>query len=210
MKNIWKVMALLVISLVAAYTVQAQQKGDVTMHLNYNYSLPLGSFKSDIVSNGSPRGGTGDIMFSLNNKFSLGFASGYQDYYQKYPRSVYKLPDGEDISAVISNSIQTVPVMAKGMYNFTGGKFSFIQPYVSLGAGMNLVNFKQYLGEFGSSTNSVSFMAEAGAGVQIPFGRLSHSGLQLGATYDYIPYTKNGYNNLNSVNFQVGVHFPIR
>jgi len=209
MKNILKLLAL-VVAIPFASTVMAQDRGEATMHLNYSYGLPLGSFKNDIVGNNSPRGASGDIMFSLNKKFSLGIASGYQDFYQKYPRGTYKLNDGSDISAVISNSVQTVPILAKGMYKPLGDKYSFVQPYVSLGAGMNLVDFRQYLGEFGNSTNSVSFQAQAGAGIEIPFGRLSKSGFQIGAAYNYIPYTKNGYNNLNSLAIEAGVHFPLR
>jgi len=209
MKNLLKIIPLLLL-IISGSTVMAQDKGDVTMHLNYSFGLPMGSFKNDIVGKNSPRGGSGDIMFSLNKKWALGFASGYQDFYQKYPRGTYKLSDGSDISAVISNSVQTVPLLAKGLYKPLGDKYSPIQPYVSLGAGMSVVTFRQYLGEFGNTTNSVSFQAQAGAGIEIPFGRLSNSGLQIGAAYNYIPYTKNGYNNLNNLAIQAGVHFPIR
>jgi len=209
MKNILKLLALM-LAIPFASSVNAQDKGEAIMHLNYSYGIPLGSFKNDIVGNNSPRGASGDIMFSLSKKFSLGFASGYQDFYQKYPRGTYKLNDGSDISAVISNSVQTIPLLAKGMYKPLGDKYSFVQPYVSLGTGISFVNFRQYLGEFGNATNSVSFQAQAGAGIEIPFGRLSNSGLQIGAVYNYIPYTKNGYNNLNNLAIQAGVHFPLR
>ncbi|WP_153798228.1 outer membrane beta-barrel protein [Foetidibacter luteolus] len=209
MKSILKIAALFVVAIPLSLSLKAQ-RGEVKMYLNYNYSLPLGSFKNDIVSKNSPRGFTGDILYSFNKKFALGGAVGFQDYYEKYPRATYKLPSGEDISAVISNSVQTIPVMVKGLYAPLGDKFSWVQPYVSLGAGINMVSFKQYLGEFGSSNTNVSFAAQAGAGIQVPFGRLSNSGLQLGAVYNYVPYTKNGYNNLNNLGVQLGVHFPLR
>ncbi|MBV9963461.1 MAG: hypothetical protein JO072_14550, partial [Parafilimonas sp.] len=32
------------------------QKGEVKMNIQYNYAMPLGSFKSDVISNNSPRG----------------------------------------------------------------------------------------------------------------------------------------------------------
>jgi hypothetical protein len=41
------------------------QKGEVKMNLQYSYALPMGSFKSDVISNGSPRGVTGDILYNV-------------------------------------------------------------------------------------------------------------------------------------------------
>jgi hypothetical protein len=208
MKNILR-SSIIYVPLLFIFSFAEAQKGEVKMSLNYNYSLPLGGFKNDLVSNGSPRGFMGDVMFSLTDKFSLGLYTGFQDYYQKYPRTVYH-NEGQDISAVLSNSIQTIPLLAKAMFNPMGDKKTFIQPYITLGAGANMIFFKQYLGEFGGSYNSVNFMAQAGAGLQIPFSKWSKSGFQIGANYNYVPYSNNGYSNLNSLDIQAGVHFPIR
>jgi hypothetical protein len=209
MKKIANIAAAIVVVLAGSGTAHAQ-KGDVKFNLNYNYSLPIGNFKNNIISNGSPRGGTGEIMYSLSNKVAIGGAFGYQDYYQKYPRAVYKTGDNESTSAVLTNSIQTVPVMAKLNFTPLGGKGAPVQPYLSGGAGLSLIGFKQYLGEFGSVDNSASFVAQAGAGVYIPFGKLSAAGLKLGANYNYVPYNKNGLGSLNTVDFQAGVFFPLR
>src|SRR4029079_12687972 len=75
------------------------QKGTLQMNLNYNYGLPLGAFKSDLVKNNSPRGGRGSIMYSSNDRLSVGIETGYQDYYQKYPRQLYKLSNSQEVSA---------------------------------------------------------------------------------------------------------------
>jgi len=91
-----------------------------------------------------------------------------------------------------------------------GGKGT-VQPYISVGAGAGIIDFKQYLGEFTSnSKTSASFAAQGGVGVLIPFGKLSSSGINIGADYNYIPYKNFGYNNLSSVNFHAGVFFPLR
>ena len=83
------------------------QKGTLQMNLNYNYGIPLGAFKSDAVKDNSPRGGRGSIMYSFSDRLSGGFESGYQDYYQKYPRNMYQLSGSQEVSAVLTNSIQT-------------------------------------------------------------------------------------------------------
>src|ERR1700750_156124 len=122
------------------------QKGEVKMNLQYNYALPLGSFKNNVISDGSPRGVTGDILYNVNDKFSLGLGLGFQDFYQKYPRTLYKTGDQETTSAVLSNSVQIMPVLAKAEFYPLGGKRG-IQPYINAGAGLGIASFTQYLGE---------------------------------------------------------------
>ena len=115
MKNIKTVFiaisAFMLLSLAAS-----AQKGTLQLNLNYNYGIPLGAFKSDLVNDNSPRGGRGSIMYSFSDRLSAGLESGYQDYYQKYPRDVYPLSSSQDVSAVLSNSIQTTPFLLKAKY----------------------------------------------------------------------------------------------
>ncbi len=69
-------------------TISAKaQDGKLKLHLNYNYSIPVGGFNSDLVSNSSPRGFNGSLMYTFNNKWEGGLSVGYQDYYQKYGRT---------------------------------------------------------------------------------------------------------------------------
>lgn len=184
------------------------QKGGVNLNLNYNYSLPVSGFNTDLISNSSPRGFQGSLMYGFSDKLQGGLSFGFQDYYQKYPRALYPLGKSQDVSAVISNSIQTTPVMLKVKYAPLNA--SAVKPYVSLGAGVNIIDFKQYLGEFGSSETNAGFVAQGGLGVMIPFGKMKTSGINVGADYSYAPYKKYNYNDLNSVNFQAGVYFRIK
>jgi hypothetical protein len=184
------------------------QKGPLTFDINYNYSFPLSGFKSDLISNGSPRGFKAGLMYSFNPHLSGGLSFGFQDYYQKYPRQIYNLSKTQQISAVLGNSIQTTPVILKAKY-FPNAS-SFLKPYISLGAGANIVEFKQYFGEFGDNQTNVGFLAEAGVGVKIPFKKTGTSGINVGATYDYAPYKKNGYKDLNSVNLQAGIVIELK
>lgn len=200
------IMAVCMISLSAS----AQEK--LKLELGYNISTPVGSFKNDFINSTSFRGGTGELSYQFNPKFSLGLHSGFQSYYQKYGREVYKLDGNQTVSAVLSNTMEIVPLVLRGTYFPLGATAtSIIQPYVYAGAGVSMVNYGQYLGEFGGTQASTPFTAEAGAGIKIPFGRsYNQTAFKLGATYSYINYNHNDITKLNSVGFNAGVVFAIR
>lgn len=210
MKYIKYISAYILLMIAGITSVHAQQKGILKLDLSYNYSLPLGSFKNDIISNASPRGASGAFMYGINNKWSAGIQIGYQDFYQKYPRDLYKTNDNEVTSAVLTNSIQQIPLLAKGVFKPLGGTQSFVQPYISAGAGISMIDFKQYLGEFGNSSTSGSFTAQGGVGVMVPFSKGGASGFSVGADYNYVSYKKFDYGNMNNLSFHAGVHFPLR
>jgi hypothetical protein len=186
----------------------AAQQGLLKLDLNYNYSIPLGGFKNDLVNHGSPRGFMANLMYYFKDQLSGGLSFGFQGYYQKYSRTIYHLSSTQDISAVLTNSIQTTPVLLKARY-FPNAA-SVLKPYVSLAAGANVIDFKQYYGEFSNTTANIGFRAQAGVGVIIPFNKTSTSGINIGASYDYAPYKKNGYKDLSSANIQAGIVLQLR
>ncbi len=197
------------ILLFAADSLRAQTS-KLKMGLNYTYGMPLGGFKSDMVDKASPRGFSADVLYSINPTIAIGGAIGFQDYYQKYPRQVYDLDKNSQISAILTNSIQQMPLLVKASFT-PGGLSNFpIQPYLTAAAGLNFINFDQYLGEFGSRDASTSFTARAGAGVVIPLANKGSTGLKLGANYNYTPYTRNGYNGLDTWDLQAGIYFAIK
>jgi len=81
MKKLGNIAVLTVLLFAAGNAVKAQS--NLKINLNYNYSMPLGNFKNDIINNGSPRGFSGDISYYFNKTWALGLGFGYQDYYQK-------------------------------------------------------------------------------------------------------------------------------
>ena len=208
MKKIIKSISAALILTGFCLTAKAQTK-IVKLELNYNYGIPTGGFKNDLVSKGSPRGFMGSLMYPFSDKWSAGLSYGFQDYYQKYPRALYHLTNTQSISAVLSNSVQTTPILIKAKY--FQGTTSFLNPYVSVAAGANIIDYKQYYGEFGNiSQSNFGFRAEGGLGVVIPFKKTGTSGLNIGATYDYAPYHKNNFKDLNSINVQAGVEIQLR
>jgi hypothetical protein len=209
MKKIWNITAIIALCIISSIRLHAQRQ-ILKLDLNYNYSFPMGSFKNNIISDASPRGFSGELMYDIHNKWAAGLAFGFQDYYQKYPRAIYQTGDHEVTSAVLSNSVQTMPVLAKGIFSPFGGTKSSIQPYLSVTAGLGIVDFRQYLGEFGGTTNGAGFMAQGGAGIRILFGKFNSSGFKIGADYNYIGYNKNDFGNLSSLDVHAGIFFPLK
>jgi hypothetical protein len=202
------------VSMIAAciITISASAQNKLKLELSYNVSTPLGSFKNDYIKNTSYRGATGELSYAFNPKFSLGLHTGYQNYYQKFDRQTYKLEGNETVSAVVSNSMDIMPVLLRGtFYPMGASETAKVHPYISGGAGVNLVNYGQYLGEFGGTEGSTAFAAQAGAGVLIPFGRkINQTGFKLGATYNYSTYNRNDVSKLNTMGFNAGVVFGLR
>ncbi|MDQ6813134.1 MAG: outer membrane beta-barrel protein [Bacteroidota bacterium] len=208
-KNI-VILMMMVVVCAFGFSASAQQK--LKMELSYNISAPLGSLKNDFINKTSFRGGSGELSYDLSPKFSLGLHSGFQSYYQKYDRQVYKLQGNQMVSAVVTNTMDIVPVMLRGTFFPMGvSATARLQPYLSAAAGINMVSYGQYLGEFGGTQASAPFAAQAGAGVKIPFGKeYNQTAFKIGATYNYAGYKRNELTNLNTVGFNAGVVFGLK
>jgi len=185
------------------------QETPLKLNINYNYSFPLSNFKKDAVENSSPRGFTGNLMYNTSSKLAVGLGIGYQDYYEKTGRQTYKYGQSQDISAVVSNSIQQIPVMARVEFTPGGGN-TMVLPYVSIAAGANFVNYDQFLGQFVNHASATGFRGQAGLGVKIPFGKNSGWGADIGGTYDYAPLKKWGFKDVSSANVHGGIYFSIK
>jgi hypothetical protein len=193
-------------------SISAFSQNKLKMELSYNVSVPMGSFKTDYIGKTSFRGGIGEISYTFNPKFSLGLQSGYQNYYQKYGRQVYKLDGNQTVSAVLSNTMDIVPLLLHGTYYPMGASATaIVQPYVSAGAGVNLINYGQYLGEFGGNEASTAFALQGGAGIKIPFGNsVNQNGIKVGATYNFCNYNRNDISKLNNVGISAGIVFGLK
>lgn len=196
-----------VLSILVLFSVkglQAQQ-GETMLDLQYGMSVPSGGFK-DIIKDPSFRGWNANILYGITDKWQVGLGVGFQDYYQKNPRQLYKTSDGSDISAVLTHSIQTIPILIKGRYSPRSS--GSIMPYVGLGAGANLVMFREYLGEFGNSESYFRFAVQPEAGVLIPIN--NNIGITIGAAYNFMPFNKHDIQNLNNLGVVAGVKVPLR
>jgi opacity protein-like surface antigen len=175
-------------------------RGQQAFHVNINYapSLPIGSFKN--VTDGiSWRAWELNLLYQATPKFSVGLGGASQAYYKKYPQTTFH-EAGRDITAVVNNAIELMPVMAKFRYE-CGGKS--IRPFVGFGAGINLVRYDTYYGEFVDYDHEVRFAAQPEAGVHVPF--TNKAGLNIGVGYNYMPFKYGEVNALNNVSFKAGL-----
>jgi hypothetical protein len=193
--------------LINPLTTQAQSRA-LQLDLNYSIGIPSGSFKEEAVDKASFRGWTANLLYNINDHISVGLGTGYQDFYQKYPRAVYKLQEGGEISAVLSNSIQTIPILAQVQYRLVSE--GMIQPYIGVGVGGNVVVFDQYLGEFANSQTNIKFAARPQAGLFVPFRKGGPAGIHAFGAYNYMPYKMNGVDDLSNWGAGIGVKFPLR
>jgi len=200
MKLVKILMALLILS-----TAAMAQQGQFKVDINYTVGLPTGNLKN-LVDKTSFRGGELDLMYGVTDRMHVGLALGTQDFYQKYPREVLH-SDGTDISAVITNSIQVMPIMAKASMKLTSG--GPIQPFVSLAAGGNLVQYRKYYGEFSDSRSKFGFAAQPSVGIHIPFSR-GGAGFHIAAGYNYMPFKYNDADGLSHGVVKAGISVPLR
>jgi len=183
------------------------QDNRLTLGINYSVAVPQGSSK-DVVSKTSYLGFSAALMYHFNNQFSLGLESGSQAFYQKYPRQLYKTTDGGDLSGVISNNVETVPVLLKAKYSLVPN--GTVQPFVSLAAGGSIINYNQYAGEFSNDGKTkFAFAARPELGLYVPFRKGSNAGFSISGGYNYMPFNYNGINHLNSIYASAGVSFPL-
>lgn len=192
---------------IAPVGLKAQER-ELQLDINYSIGIPGSSFKNDAVSNTSYRGWTANLLYNITPGLSVGIGTGFQDFYQKYPRATYKLEGGGDVSAVLTNSIQTVPLLAQVQYRFMPG--SAIQPYVGVGVGGNMVLYTQYLGETDNSKSSIKFAARPEAGLFVPFRKNGPAGIHAFGVYNYMPYKTYGIDDLSNWGVGLGVKFPLR
>jgi hypothetical protein len=184
---------------------QDKTQDKLTINVAYNISWPLGTFKDNVISNTSFRGGSGEISYFIHRNFSVGLYGALQDYYQKYDRQLLKVTNTQTVSAVLSYSVQVVPIMLRGTFFPLASRNALVLPYVSVAAGVNWINYNQYFGEFQSSDHSSPLGLQAGAGFKVPIKKVGvPCGITLGGTYNYCSYKRNGINKLNTVGFNIG------
>jgi len=205
MRSLSKYWIIGAVTVMVCSAVHAQN--ELQMNIDYNVNIPTGAFRN-YVTHPAYKGFTAGLAYPLNDQLSLGLSIGYNDYYQKYPRQVYEDGKGSDISAVVSNSIQQLPLLITA--NYTLLKKGLIRPYVGAGAGLNFINFDQYLGEFDDPHSMTRLAVKGEAGFFIPLSSYSSTALKIGASYNYTPFNNYGVNNLDTWGIQAGIRFPLR
>lgn len=196
----------LLLLFLALFSVAQAQQGETKLNLSYSVALPMSDFKN-VVSDNSYRGFNASVLHGVSDKVSIGLATGFQDFYQKTPRQLYHFSDGSDISAVVSTSVQTIPLLLDAKYNFTPE--GTVRPYAAIGVGGNLIAYNQLFGEFGDQQTKFKFAARPEAGLYIPFGK-GQSGFTIGAVYNIMPLNEGDLKNVNNLGVYAGISVPLR
>lgn len=184
----------------------AGQQRILKLEAGYKAAMPMGNFKT-ITDKTSLNGWEAAFMYGLTDQISVGLQSGFQDFYQKYGRQVYH-GDGGDISAVITNSIQVIPLLLKGRYLFA--EDGVVQPFAALGIGGSLVQYRKYYGQFADSRSGFGFTVQPEAGVRIPVGQAKRTTINLAAAYNYTPFKGLDADGLNHASIKAGISIPVR
>ena len=95
----------------------SSQQRTLKFEINQNTALPTGNFRN-LTDKTSFNGWDAAFMYGITDQVSVGVQTGFQDFYQKYDRQVYH-SSGNDLSAVVSNSLQLMPLLLKGKYKLT-------------------------------------------------------------------------------------------
>src|SRR5690606_2422811 len=112
--NMKKLKYILIIALMAGSVFTYGQAGEMQLNLGVSGALPMGD-SQDILPDAPIRGWQVGVLYGFNDKISAGLQVGFQDFYNKTERRVYQTEDGH-ISAVLSHSLQTVPILLGGRY----------------------------------------------------------------------------------------------
>lgn len=198
-----KQLIILLISL-CTVTVAIAQKGLSKISIQHSTHLPIGSVRN-FVETISPRGFSADYSYFLTDKFSIGFAGGYSDFYQKKDRQTYTYSE-TDISAVKSHSLQAIPLMLKASYNNIK-EGSLFQPYAGIGVGGNLINYEEWFGTLVDEKSGFRFSIAPEIGTRIAFNKYSLGGVDLSLRYYYTAFKYNDVKNLQSISLNLGIFF---
>lgn len=190
---------------ITAIDIHAQSR--VKLNVNYSVLAPTGNFK-EYVSKTSFRGWSANVTYRINKKIAVGATTGFQDYYEKTGRAVYKDVEGSDVSAVVTKSIQAIPLLATLHYHLSSGPS--LQPYIGLGVGGNMILHSRYLGQFAVDNNKLGWAARSELGLFIPIRKGGESGVNIAGVFNFMPYNEDDLKNLNSWGVNVGAKFPLR
>ena len=204
MKSI-KYIMIVAFALLAGSTAFSQQ-GTWKLNLNYQAGIPGSNLKT-MFNDPSYRGWSAAVLYGATDQLQVGLEAGFQDFYQKNARALYT-EGGSDISAVVTHSVQTIPIMVKGKYLFTSE--GTIRPFAGLGIGGNLIQYRKFYGQFSESDTKIGFAAQPELGVHVPVGRSGNTGLHVAAGYNFMPYKFGDADGLGGAVIKAGISVPLR
>ena len=150
---------------------------------NYEMSAPIGSFKDNYIKNTSWRGFSFENRSMINERFSAGFAFGYNRYEQTYDLLTLDRPNGGVISGPVYRYTDQLAVKALVHAYFLDGP---LRPYVGVGLGGVWSYAYAQSADFAQVNDGFHFIASPELGLTFTAARGASSlGLNLAFRYNY-------------------------
>ncbi|HYG17672.1 MAG TPA: outer membrane beta-barrel protein [Ohtaekwangia sp.] len=188
------------ILLLSGYALQAQEN---YFYLTWDINIPVSS--TDWISGTSTAGGKAGYRAFLNNeKFSVGLDLNWATLDQYQPKQTFPTENGA-LTTDYFNYIYTYGITATGQYNFTVGDGDRFYPYVGIGLGANMNEYKMYYNIYTEEDKNWGFLARPEAGILVRVGR--SFGLMAAVHFDYSTNKSDyfDYKNFSTVGFQLGI-----
>ena len=169
---------------------------------NYTPASPIGDLQ-EYTNATSLRGWAIDGRRFMTDNVSLGGYIGYNGFFEERPRQLYDI-DNTTINAITYRYLYVVPVLINSHYYIGEG---WIRPYAGLGLGIYYVEQELQFNTFRIQEKNWRFGLAPEVGVLIPFGVGATTGVMLGAKFNQVSYNVQGIDNLNYINYNLGIGF---
>lgn len=176
-------------------------------NLNYQISVPFGDLK-DFTDKASFRGMDLEYHKFVSDRFSMGFAAGWNVFYQDINHATgdFHFKGNDNLYTMTGNQyryINTVPLTLIGRYFLTDGT-SAVQPFLGLGAGARWTEKRLEIGQFTSTLSRWQFTFAPEIGMIVPFN--DQVALNIGARYSYGTRASHGrIPEFQSLTFSIGL-----
>ncbi len=94
------------------------QEGASHLNINYTIKYARGRFQ-DFINKTTYPSWAAPLLYGINDQVSVGLGTGFQVFYQSIHGIRISWAVVVVFSAVVSNSVQAIPVLAQVQYNFT-------------------------------------------------------------------------------------------
>lgn len=146
----------------------------------YSIGLPIGSTK-DFIQPASFRGAGISFESIVANNLSLGFNTGWQTFYEEFPKQSYER-DGIAVTGFQYRYFNQIPLTITSKYFLKSYDSDVIIPYLGAAAGFHYIETRTDFGIYSHSKNGWPVALSPQAGVMIKTG--PYGAFHLGAVWN--------------------------
>ncbi len=178
--------------------------------VNYQMSTPLGDSR-DFISKMSFEGVNLNWAYFVTHNITVGFDVTYNNYHEKFSKSIYRPNDYTAINAAQYRYTQVFPIKAQVKYFYNPDRC--IKPYIGVGIGALSAGEHIIVQDIDSWYNSWGFLLSPEIGALIPFGSRKNYGANV--TFGYNWSTNESafgdihIKNRSSLYFNIGLYLAI-